>query len=197
MSDAPTQQESAPDAEQDRWARVADGFTRVVLAVPDRAWDRPAPCEGWVARDVVDHLVTWVPAVLAGASLDFDDPGPDAAPALRWQRFRDTISHSLADPGVAAREFDAGPPGTMTVRTAIAHLVLGDVLVHTWDLAVATGQQVQLEPDVVSDMYAGMLPMDEMLRASGHYGPRVDVADDADDTTRLLAFTGRDVHAWS
>jgi hypothetical protein len=36
-----------------------------------------------------------------------------------------------------------------------------------------------------------MEPLDEMLRASGHYGPRVEVPADADEQTRLIAFTGR------
>jgi hypothetical protein len=36
-----------------------------------------------------------------------------------------------------------------------------------------------------------MEPMDELLRNSGHYGPRVLVAPGADVQTRLLAFTGR------
>ena len=40
-------------------------------------------------------------------------------------------------------------------------------------------------------MLAGMQPMDEMLRQSGHFGPRVEVPTDADDQTRLIAFTGR------
>ena len=33
--------------------------------------------------------------------------------------------------------------------------------------------------------------MDEVLRASGHYGPKVEVPADADEQTRLIAFTGR------
>jgi hypothetical protein len=41
-------------------------------------------------------------------------------------------------------------------------------------------------------MYEGMQPIDEMLRSSGHYGPRVDVSSDADLQTKLIAFTGRD-----
>jgi len=36
-----------------------------------------------------------------------------------------------------------------------------------------------------------MLAMDEALRRSGHYGPRVAVLDDADAQTRLLGFIGR------
>jgi hypothetical protein len=40
-------------------------------------------------------------------------------------------------------------------------------------------------------MLEGMLPMDEVLRSSGEFGPRVEVAPDADAQTRLLAFVGR------
>jgi len=36
-----------------------------------------------------------------------------------------------------------------------------------------------------------MEPMDQMLRDSGQYGPRVPVGPDADEQTRLIAFLGR------
>ena len=55
-------------------------------------------------------------------------------------------------------------------------LVLGDVLIHTWDLARAAGLDEQLDPQIVSDMLVGMLPLDDMLRGSGHYGPKVEVS---------------------
>lgn len=188
--------DEAPDTAEDRFGRVASTFSDVVAAVPEDGWDRPAPCEGWVARDVVDHLVTWVPAVLGPSDIVFADT-PDADPGTRWQVFADTLAGALADPAIAGSEFDAGPPGRMTVETAIGMLVVGDVLVHSWDLAVATGQRVELDPTIVHDMYLGLQQMEELLRSSGHYGPRVDVPDDADEATRLLAFTGRDVLAWT
>ena len=149
----------------DRYRRIADGFTARVEAVPDDAWDRPAPCDGWVARDVVRHLVEWVPGY--------------------FQVYAD-----LDDPVVATQEFDS-PPGRMTVEAAIDALCAGDLLVHTWDLARATGLDERLDPDEVHRMLEGMLPMDEALRSSGHYGPRVEVPDDADEQTRLIAFVGR------
>jgi hypothetical protein len=34
-------------------------------------------------------------------------------------------------------------------------------------------------------------PSNDVLRSSGHYGPRDEVTDDADEQTRLVAFTGR------
>jgi hypothetical protein len=40
-------------------------------------------------------------------------------------------------------------------------------------------------------MLEGMLPMDEAMRQSGQYGPRVHVPDDADAPTRMPAFIGR------
>ena len=66
-----------------------------------------------------------------------------------------------------------------------------DVLIHTWDLARATGLDETLDPDEVQGMADAMEPMDQMLRDSGHFGPRVPVPDDADEQTKLLAFTGR------
>lgn len=46
-------------------------------------------------------------------------------------------------------------------------------------------------PDRCALLLDAMLPMDEALRGSGHYGPRIAVAEDADVQTRLLAFIGR------
>ena len=47
--------------EAERFKALASAFTERVEAVPPDRWDSPAPCEGWVARDVVRHLVEWVP----------------------------------------------------------------------------------------------------------------------------------------
>jgi hypothetical protein len=41
-------------------------------------------------------------------------------------------------------------------------------------------------------LLAGMEPMDDLLRASGQYGPKVEVPPDSDVQTRMLAFIGRD-----
>jgi hypothetical protein len=42
-----------------------------------------------------------------------------------------------------------------------------------------------------------MEPLDEMLRASGQYGPKVEVAADASAVDRLMGFIGRDPLAWA
>ena len=175
-----------------RYRKVAVQFTRRVEAVPDGAWDNPSPCEGWLARDVVGHLVDWVPAFLrhyAGVELP---PVPPVAegPVEAWAVLCAAIQQTLEDSETAGREFDS-PAGRMTVEQAVAQFVTGDVLVHTWDLARATGLDETLDAEEVHRMVDGMEPYDEAMRASGHYGPRVQVPDDADEQTRLLAFMGR------
>jgi uncharacterized protein (TIGR03086 family) len=176
----------------ERYRRVASQFTQRVKSVPDGGWDNPAPCEGWVARDVVRHIVDWMPGFFQSyTGLEFPKaPSVDADPVAAWEVVDDAIQALLDDPEVAEREFDM-PIGRLTVEQAIAMICIGDVLVHTWDLARATGLDEALDADEVHRLVDSMEPMDEPMRQSGHYGPRVEVPGDADEQTRLIAFTGR------
>lgn len=103
---------------------------------------------------------------------------------------RDAIQVVLADPVASAREFDSRA-GRMSVEQSIAMIVTGDVLIHTWDLARATGIDETLDPVEVHRMFEGAQPFDEILRSSGQFGARVTVPDSADEQTKLLAFMGR------
>jgi uncharacterized protein (TIGR03086 family) len=176
----------------DRFRRIAAAFSARVDAVPDRAWDNPAPCDGWVARDVVGHLVEWIPDFLRNyADTELPAPPPVAVdPVASWNALRNDLQDVLDDPARADRPCDA-PGGPMTVGRAIDQFITNDVFLHTWDLARATGLDETLDADEVHGLLIDMEPADEMLRKSGHFGPRVEVPDDADEQTRLLAFIGR------
>ena len=176
----------------ERYRNVAATFTSRVREVPADAWDSPAPCEGWVARDVVRHLVEWVPGFFGGvAGLDLGPiPSVDDDPVASWSALDAALQSALDDESVANRTFDfQGRP--QRIEEAIGSIVLGDVVIHTWDLARATGLDETLDPDEVHGMLEGMVEMEEPMRQSGHFGPRVEVPDDADEQTRLIAFTGR------
>ena len=177
----------------DRYRNVAAGFTTRVEGVPAGAWDNPAPPDGWVARDVVRHLVDWVPALLAtGAGVVIPrGPSVDTDPVGAWLNLSDAIQAVLDEPGVDTRQFSHPQAGDYPLDQAMGMFIMGDVLLHTWDLARATGQDETLDPVEVAGMYEGMLPIDEMLRQSGQYGPRVEVPDDADVQTKLIGFVGR------
>ncbi len=180
------------DTTAERFRRIAGRFTDRALEVPPDAWDNPAPPAGWVARDVVGHMVEWMPGLLASVGVDLA-PGPsvDDDPAAAWIHLADSLQAHLDDPERAQRQITHEHLGTVTVEHVIGMIMFGDVLIHTWDLARATGLDETLDAAIVTEMLIGMEPMDEMLRASGQYGPRVVVADDADDQTKLIAFTGR------
>jgi uncharacterized protein (TIGR03086 family) len=177
----------------DRYRRVALVFTARAQEVPADAWDNPAPCDGWVARDVVGHLVEWVPAFMdaAGAPALPGGPSVDDDPVGAWIVLNDCLQAWLDDDATSALKIEHPHAGAHRLDDAIGMFVLGDVLVHTWDLARATGLDETLDADEVHRMLLGMEPLDEMLRQSGQYGPRVDVSPDADEQTRLIAFTGR------
>ena len=177
----------------DRYRKVAAAFTERVRAVPADRWDDPAPCEGWVARDVVRHLVEWLPGVFFSGTWDVEwSPGPsvDEDPVGAWAALDRAIQAALDDPEVAGSERETRM-GRSSFAATIDMICTADVLIHTWDLARATGLDEGLDPDEVHRMLVGVTPMDEALRSSGHYGPRVDVDEGADEQTRLLAFLGR------
>ena len=180
-------------APADEHRLVAGAFTVTVEGTAPTAWDNPAPPEGWVARDVVRHLVEWFPAFLRGAAGITLPAGPsvDDDPVGAWRTQTDAVQALLDDPATARVEHDLPHIGTMTLEQAIDRIYTNDVFLHRWDLARATGQDETLDPDRCAGMLEGMLAMDEALRRSGHYGPRVAVPDDADAQTRLLGFIGR------
>lgn len=67
----------------------------------------------------------------------------------------------LDDPVVSASEITHPRAGTHRLDDAIATLMLGDIVIHTWDLARATGLDETLDQDVVHDMLVGMEPQSD------------------------------------
>src|SRR5689334_16244736 len=113
----------------ERYRRTAAQFTERVYAVPDGAWDNPAPCDGWVARDVVGHLVEWLPGFFAGV-WGLDAPtGPAAAddPVGAWDALDAWLQAAIDDPELAASQRDT-PMGPKTFEDAIDMICTPDVL---------------------------------------------------------------------
>jgi uncharacterized protein (TIGR03086 family) len=184
---------SASENPSDTHRRHAAAFTARVDGVQEGRWGSPAPVEGWVARDVVRHLVQWFPEFLkSGTGIALPaGPSVDADPAGAWAAQRDAVQALLDDPATADLVLSNPHLGDVPLPDAIDRFYTADVFMHTWDLARATGQDETLDPETCRRLYEGMLPMDEPMRASGQFGPRVPVPDDSDAQTLLLAFIGR------
>lgn len=175
----------------ERHRRITGDFTGLVQRVPD--WDAAAPVAGWTARDVVEHLVTWLPGFLSAGGVELPE-GPAATddPVVAWTNHTGTVQALLDDPERAAAQFSHEHVGSMPVAQAVDRFYTSDTFMHTWDLARASGQDVTLEPALCAALLAGMEPMEEAIRSSGQYGPKVEVPTDADPQTRLVGFIGRD-----
>ena len=174
----------------ERHRAVAAAFTEHVAAVTD--WNAPAPVEGWVARDVVAHLVDWFTGFLAtgGVGLPAGVAVADDPPAA-WRAHCDGVQ-ALLDGPEAESEFTHPMAGSHRLADAVDRFYTADVFMHTWDLATAAGADARLDADFAAQLLAGMSAIEDMLRASGQYGPAVKVDTDADPVTRLIGFIGRD-----
>jgi uncharacterized protein (TIGR03086 family) len=180
------------DRPAERHRQVGRGFTDRVSGVRD--WDVPSPVAGWAARDVVRHLTMWFPAFLAaGTGIELPrGPTVDDDPVAAWQVHCDAVQAVLDEPATPDRVLIDRHIGEVPLDQAIDRFYTADVFMHTWDLARATGQDDRLDPDFCSALLAGMEQMEEAIRSSGHYGPRIPVRDDAGPQARLLGFIGRD-----
>ena len=170
-------------------AQDAARFGELVDSASAEDWTRPSPVEGWTARDVVYHLIDWLPDFLerTGTTL----PAVDAIdPAAAWRQRANDVQVLLETEG--DREFESPMFGTLTIGTAVDRFYTGDVWMHSWDLAKALGRDIDLGEQRCAEALVAMQPMDEVLRSSGQFGPQVPVPDDASAQDKLVAFIGRD-----
>jgi uncharacterized protein (TIGR03086 family) len=175
----------------DRYGRIADGFTARIEGVPPGAWTKQSPCPDWTAHDVAKHVVDTTRRLLT--RLTGGDPTPPDSYedlAAAWRVESEGVRAALADPD-RARNPVKGMGGEQPFEDLIGGVMCADTLIHTWDLARATGQDDRLDPAAVAAALAFLEPNDAMLRVPGGFGPRVDPPAGADEQTRVLAFVGR------
>jgi uncharacterized protein (TIGR03086 family) len=173
---------------------------RLLPGVRDEQLAGPTPCAGTPVGGLLDHLVGLTDAFRLAAEKRPVTGGPrwsaDELPADWRTRLPGQLAGLAAawrDP--AAWDGMAEVVGVRLPAGAMAVIAANEVLLHGWDLAVATGQPYT-PPDPVLverclafavDLAAGSPEMRD-----GMYGPVVPVADDAPAFDRLLGQTGRD-----
>lgn len=177
--------------------RTVESWDRLVAGVGPGQWAAPTPCAGWSVRDLVNHVTgeeLWTVPLVAGSTIEDvgdryegDVLGGDPV----------TTSHRAAQ--AAAEAVDGSSPdatvhlsyGEERVEEYVRQLA-ADHLVHGWDLAVATGADARLDPELVAEVAAWFAGREEMYRFAGVVGPHVDAS--GDPQTDLLAAFGRDAH---
>jgi uncharacterized protein (TIGR03086 family) len=180
-------------------ARALDQTGALIARVRPEQASLPTPCRSWDVRDLVNHVVQDVQQFTARASgkdwepHDADLLGDDWAGA--WQAAADALLAAWRREGALDRTVTlpfGEVPATWQVDQQIA-----DLAVHGWDLARATGQPTDLDPELgrlaLSWGRENLKPQFRGDEASGHaFGPEVPVPTDAPLYDRLAAFFGRD-----
>jgi uncharacterized protein (TIGR03086 family) len=162
----------------------------VAGAVPPDQLDLPTPCSEWTVQDLLDHLVGGTEHLLA--AVDGREPVTSVGvSATDYRRGVERVLAALEQPGAMQRKCLSPLGFEWPVEQAVAGTFM-DVLIHTWDLARATGQDERLDPGLVAACSAMFLPdMPIRGRAAGIVGPAVDVGPGASPQERLLAAMGR------
>jgi len=84
----------------------------------------------------------------------------------------------------------AGLRRTTRFGELVGGLACSDTVVHTWDLARATGQPETLDAGAVEHCAGVIAGFGEAMRRPGGFGPPLDGPADADAQSKFLHFAG-------
>ena len=177
-------------------------MTRGILAnVTPGDYAKPTPCASWTVQDLLNHIVegaNWFALCVNGGEAPDPDPthGVDYASADPMASYEEGVAASVAAfgaPGALERIIRL-PFGEMP-GAAFMGIATNDVFVHGWDLARATGQPTDLDPELAAQLLeqARSFVPDALRGPDGQapFGLQVEPSGSADAAGRLAAFLGR------
>jgi uncharacterized protein (TIGR03086 family) len=176
--------------------------TALAAVTPDRL-TAPTPCRDLDVRALLDHLA-WAAVLSQRAAvrmpLEHDGstltPAPflDGLPVAQWAAAvpveLDTAADAWADP--AAWEGETLMGTTPMPASVVGPLMLAEFVLHGWDLARAVGAPYDVPTALGEATLTAVLPIAQLGRDGGWYGPAVPVPDNAPAVDRALGLTGRD-----
>ena len=179
-------------------APQAAELARVVTGIRDDQLGDPTPCADTPVAGLLAHVVGLTTAFRMAAEKTPVPGGPSASPddlppdwRTRIPAQLDALVEAWQQPSAWEGTAEAG--GLVLSAPVTGVVALDEVLVHGWDLAVATGQAYRPDPasaeaclEMVGDRTGAT---DE---PEGLFGPVVPVPDGAPPFDRLPGQTGRD-----
>ena len=173
----------------------------VVKATPASQLDATTPCTEWDVRALMNHIIgtLWLAEAL------FSDQSPRYPMAPGGLPATDLAGDDPAAAYAEAAAAAVAAAGAGDALTRVHHTPLGempgpglagfstlDMLVHGWDLAVATGQPTDLDGRLAAHVlgFAQQALATPESRA-GRIGPALAAPADASVTGELVAFLGR------
>lgn len=171
-------------------------FGEVLTKVDDEQLELATPCSQWDVQSLISHVIVGdagVPLLFAGqplpadAAIDVSILGPN--PVATWRGTAIAAIETFRAPGAmeAVVDHPTGPqPGSVVARFRLV-----DVLTHAWDLAEATGIDIEIPDELADAVLEFLLPMFDGLRDSEFFGDSIKPPDDAPSWQRMLGLLGR------
>jgi uncharacterized protein (TIGR03086 family) len=175
--------------------------TRGILAnVTPEQLSAPTPCQSWQVRDLVNHLigVSFFAADAVNTGTGESPPDTDFSSGDIVAAYNDGSSQAVAAFGApgAQEKMITLPFGTLP-GAAFLGIATTDAFVHGWDLAKATGQSTDLDPELAGHLLEGarmfVQPAFRGEDGKAPFGPEQQASPDASPADQLAAFLGRHV----
>jgi uncharacterized protein (TIGR03086 family) len=179
---------------------AADASSRVVGNVSPGQFGQPTPCTEWDVRTLLNHLILWT-----SYSLERRAHGESVAPemmerdfaaepgfAAGYRRQLDRALVAWAEPSVWDQELNV--MGSPTPASDVAALLVTEMVLHAWDLAVATGQPYTVDDTAATAALAAVEANADLFRQYKGFAEPVPVPADASALDKTLAASGRDPH---
>jgi uncharacterized protein (TIGR03086 family) len=180
---------------------VVASLQPVIDGVPDEELGAPTPCTEFDLRMVANHMLGTVEAMRrVGASepMDPEDPWGTNGDNMRAE-WRDDLTQRLngyAEAWGRPEAWQGEAMGGAMTKEGVGDLGFVEVILHGWDLAKSSGQEVDYDDAAVGRALEILDQIAEVGRAHGAFGPEVSVPDDAEPFAKVLAKAGRDPE-WS
>ena len=176
----------------DNYTSAVRSADAVIQQIQGDQWNAPTPCEEWSVRDVVTHLCSPMAAIQAMATtgqVAAPEPIETNDPIGTWNATRDGVLEAISVPGATSQvgEFWFGESSIDDILAFAAWDQLG----HAWDIAVATGRDVDVDPAVVEATIGVISANADMLRSGGLMGDEITVDPDAPAIDRFIGLIGR------
>lgn len=177
---------------------AAGSAARVVANVKPGQFGDPTPDTDWDVRTLLNHLILWTSynferrahgEMVSEEMMARDFAAePDFAAAYRAQL--DRALAAWADPAIWERELNV--MGSATPATDVAAMMLFEMVLHSWDLAAATGQAYTVSDRAAAAALTAVEANAEMFRQYKGFAEQVGLAAGAPVLDRVLAESGRD-----
>jgi uncharacterized protein (TIGR03086 family) len=178
--------------------RALDQTAAIIAAIPDSQAGLATPCPGWDVRTLVRHVVGQdlrnFLVSARGGTPDWQAPA-DELDGDWAAAFRDQAAQLMAVWRAADLTAQVPTPGGgQAPLGSRADQQIAELAMHGWDLVVATGQQVDLDPELAEhalNWSHGVL-RPEYRGPDRAFGAEVPVPADAPIYQRLAGWFGRD-----